>query len=72
MEVKLDNGKLRLIVTKDLSADLDHWQFDTFQATWNKPWWDDGLITFQISPVSADVESMNVDGAVLRRVAKPK
>jgi len=70
MEVVEAKGKLRLIVTKELSADLDHWQFDTFQSTWNKAWWDSGLITFQVSPVSADIESVNVDGAVLKRQAK--
>ncbi|MEP6788142.1 MAG: serine hydrolase, partial [Acidobacteriota bacterium] len=70
MEVTLVNGKLQLTVTRELNAVLDHWQFDTFETTWNKPWWDTGLITFQVSPVSADVESMNVDGAVLKREAK--
>lgn len=70
MEVTLVDGKLRLTVTKDVNAVLDHWQFDTFQAAWNKAWWDESVVTFQISAVSADVESVGVDGAVLKREVK--
>ena len=70
MEVVEADGKLKLVVSKDLTADLDHWQFDTFQATWSKTWWGESLLTFQVSPFSADVESINVDGAVLKRAAK--
>jgi len=72
MEVTLVDGKLRLNVTKDLSADLSHWHFDTFQATWNKAWWDEGLISFQLNAATGEVESINVDGAVLRRIATAK
>lgn len=72
MEVTLVDGKLRLIVTKELSAVLDHWHFDTFQATWNKAWWDEGLISFHLDTVTGTVDSIDVDGAVLRRVPAPK
>jgi hypothetical protein len=42
MDVVMANGKLKLIVTKDLSAELTHWHFDSFQAIWSKSWWDEG------------------------------
>ncbi len=66
MEVVLADGKLRVVVTKDLSADLSHWHFDTFEATWTKAWWDTGLITFRLNAATGEVESIDVDGAVLR------
>ena len=72
MDVTVTDGKLRLAVNKDLSADLDHWHFDSFQATWSKSWWSESLVAFQLDPVTGEVESINVEGAVLRRVAQQK
>lgn len=68
MDVSMVDGKLHLAVNKDNSATLEHWQFDTFMSTWSKSWWGEGLVTFQVSPFSSDVDSMTVDGAVLKRV----
>ena len=68
--VKID-GKLRTKFNDQLSADLGHWQFDTFMGTWNKTWWDESLFTFQLSPISADVQSLTVDGATLKKESKP-
>ncbi len=67
VEIVVVNGKLKAIFGKDLNAELSHWQFDTFMATWNKRWQDESLFTFRISPVSGDVESVSVSGVVLRR-----
>lgn len=71
MEVTLVDGKLRLNVSGELNAELEHWQFDTFLSNWSKPWWEQGLVTFKVSPYSADVDSVTVDGAVLKRESKP-
>ena len=49
---------------------LDHWQFDTFQSVWAKAWWGEGIVAFQLNAVTGEVETINVDGAVLRREAK--
>ena len=70
VDVTVADGKLRASFGKELYADLDHWQFDTFMATWNKNWWDPDPIAFQISPISADVQSLTIGGAVLRREQK--
>ncbi|MBK7705966.1 MAG: serine hydrolase [Acidobacteria bacterium] len=70
MTVELVGGKLRLIVAKELSAELGHWQFDTFSAAWNKEWWGESLISFRLGAVSGEVEAIDLDGAVLRRVPK--
>ncbi len=68
MEVTLVNGKLRLIITKELSADLDHWQFDTFRAVWSKSWWSESILVFQLNPITSEVDSINIEGAILKRV----
>ncbi|MFL6467987.1 MAG: serine hydrolase [Pyrinomonadaceae bacterium] len=68
MEVAQVAGRLRIKITNDLSADLDHWHFDSFRAIWNKSWWDEDIISFELNPVTGTVESMNVGGAVLKRV----
>ena len=70
MEVAVADGKLRLIVSKDLTAELSHWHFDSFEATWNKPWWSESLIAFQLDPVTGEVRSLNIDGSLLAKVAK--
>jgi len=72
MEVMLSNGKLMLKVNNDLTASLDHWQYDTFQADWNKRWWGEDLMSFQINPVTGTVDSLTLIGAVLKREAAPQ
>jgi len=70
IEIIAADGKLRAVFNKDLSADLDHWQFDTFRAVWNKTWWSDSQMTFRVSSVSGDIESVVIGSAVLRREQK--
>lgn len=67
VDVVADGGKLRAKVGGTLTADLGHWQFDTFIAAWNKKWWDESLVSFQLSPVGAEVASLSLDGVTLRR-----
>ena len=68
MEVKFAGSGLRLMVTKDLTADLGHWHYDTFLATWNKAWWDESLVSFKLNAMTGDVESLELDGVSLRRL----
>jgi len=70
VDVALTNGKLRATFGKEVSADLDHWQFDTFMGAWNREWWGTDPFTFQISPMSADVQSLSVGGVTLKREPK--
>ncbi|MGD9561590.1 MAG: serine hydrolase [Pyrinomonadaceae bacterium] len=72
MEVSAADGKLRLTVNKGLSARLDHWQFDTFQAVWDKRWWGEDLMSFQINPITGKVASLTLAGAVLKREPEAK
>ena len=67
MEVKMVNGKLKLEVSPEVSAELKHWHYDSFQAVWNKRWWGESIVSFQLNPFSGKVQSINVQGAMLRR-----
>jgi CubicO group peptidase (beta-lactamase class C family) len=68
--VELANGKLLLRINKDLAGELEHWQFDAFEAVWNQRWQGTSIVKFEISPVAGEVESINVEGAILKRVPK--
>jgi CubicO group peptidase (beta-lactamase class C family) len=70
IEIALANDKLKAVFSRDLSAELGHWQFDTFMGTWSKSWRNDTLFSFQLSPVSAEVVSVTIGGAILSRVPK--
>lgn len=67
LEIVAENGKLKAILNKDLSAELSHWQFDTFMGTPSQNWYPEILFTFGVSPISSDVESVSVEGAVFKR-----
>ena len=67
VDIAIVDGQLKAILNKDLSADLSHWQFYTYMAAWIRNWWSDSPVTFRMSPVSSDVESVTIRGAVLRR-----
>jgi hypothetical protein len=67
MEVTLVNDQLRLTISKDQTADLSHWHFDTFETKWSTPWRGTGRISFQINPITGEVAALSVGGAILRR-----
>lgn len=71
IEIVEAGGKLKFILNKDVTGELSHWQFDTFMSKWSNRWYPDGLITFTVSPYSGTVDSINADGAVLRKEPKP-
>ena len=70
IEIAVVDGKLKAIFSPDNSAELGHWQFDTFMGVWNKNWRNDSLFSFQLSPVSGEVVSVTVGGAILSRLPK--
>jgi CubicO group peptidase (beta-lactamase class C family) len=69
MNVELVEGKLRLTIGRDMTATLEHWQRDTFQAKWDKRWRGESFMSFQLHPVTGRVDSLTISGAVLRRDA---
>lgn len=72
MEVVLVGDKLKLNVSGSVSAMLDHWHFDTFQATWNKAWWGEDLFSFKLNTVTGEVEALDLGGILLRKQAVQK
>lgn len=71
IEVKLSGGVLRLTIGKGSRvADLEHWHHDTFQTVWQQKWLSRGFVSFQLHPVSGEIESLTLGGAQLRRVAR--
>jgi CubicO group peptidase (beta-lactamase class C family) len=70
VDIALVDDKLKATFSKDLIAELGHWQVDSFMGTWNKTWWEDSVFAFQVSPIAPEVVSVTVDGAVLRRAPK--
>ena len=67
VEVKFANGQLTIVAAKDLSAELRHRHVDTFTTVWNKRWLSDGLVTFQLNPMTGEVVSITSGGQTLRR-----
>lgn len=60
--------KLVLRINRDVSAELRHWQFDTFESVWDQSWQGSGFVKFEIGPIGGEVESVNVDGMVFKRL----
>jgi len=60
--VSSKDGELSLkIVGLGWDGKLDHWQYDTFRATWTAPERDKGFVTFTLTP-SGDISTLRVDG----------
>lgn len=69
MDVEMADGSLRLVVNKDLTANLSHWQQDSFQAVWNKAWWGNSRVSFQMN-AAGEVEALRLGGALIKKVGK--
>lgn len=68
VEIALVEGKLKATLSKNVGAELGHWQFDTFMGAWKNSWDGETLFSFQLSPVGGEVVSVTVGGAVLNKV----
>jgi hypothetical protein len=64
------DGKLKLVVSKELTAELEHRHVDTFMAVWSKRWRGEGLVTFQLHPMTGEVVSITSFGQTFRRQTK--
>jgi CubicO group peptidase (beta-lactamase class C family) len=72
VEVRSNRGKLRLIMSPEVKADLNHWHFDTFEAVWDTKWWGKNLISFGLNPITRKVESITVSGVKFARESDSK
>ncbi|MFB3906068.1 MAG: serine hydrolase [Acidobacteriota bacterium] len=63
-EVKVENGNLVLVFlpNRELTGDLTHWHFDTFEVKWRTafPWFGKGKVQFLLDSIGQVVE-MKVD-----------
>lgn len=64
IEVKLENGKLRLYFehTPDLSATLEHWHYDVWKINWDKThaWFSFGTVKFNMTN-NLEITGMDFD-----------
>jgi hypothetical protein len=64
--VSFDNGKLQIRFNPEVTGELDHWENETFRATWRDPYLDSyagkTIITFTLNKAgdSAAVEAENI------------
>jgi CubicO group peptidase (beta-lactamase class C family) len=72
-KVSLSNGVLTAQYGPAFKGPMEHWNYDTFQATWDNPIQGKGLISFTLN-TKGDVATMDVQGlATFDRVPeKPK
>ncbi|HEX6199875.1 MAG TPA: serine hydrolase [Thermoanaerobaculia bacterium] len=50
VEVREEDGRLRLLAGPRRTADLEHWHYDTFRAHWDREWQGSTLVTFALGP----------------------
>lgn len=67
LTIRMENGVLVAAVSPFLTADLEHWNYDTFRFRWRNRWISPDLATFRIGP-DGQVADVVVDGAARRRV----
>ncbi|HKP69227.1 MAG TPA: serine hydrolase [Pyrinomonadaceae bacterium] len=70
IEIQFADGKLKAIFSKDITAELQHRHVDTFMAVMNKRWMGEGIVSFQLNPITGDVVSVTSSGQVFRRQSK--
>lgn len=66
-EIKLVNGKLQAIASKNLTGELQHRHVDTFLVVWDKAWRGESLMSFQLNPMNGDVVTMSTGGQTFRK-----
>ena len=66
-------GEERLVLYRSdfLTADLEHWHYDVFEATWRKQWLGPDRVIFLIGTDGTATE-LRLWGRTLRRVAEPE
>ncbi|HEX9165016.1 MAG TPA: serine hydrolase [Gemmatimonadales bacterium] len=68
VEVKVEGGVLRVIMSSKWNATLSHWHYDTFRAESNRPWQGPFPVTFSLD-ARGGVARMEVLGRTYARAA---
>jgi hypothetical protein len=67
VRVRVENGALVAEISSYLTADLEHWHYDTFQARWRNQWLGKDLVSFRLGP-DGQVAALDLgEGEVLPR-----
>lgn len=64
--VTLNDGKLNIQFSSKLSANLEHWHYDTFKAHYNKAWFTPDLLSFQLD-TDGTVQELRIGGTVWKK-----
>lgn len=69
-EVKVSEheGQLKLWISSQLEAELEHWHFDTFNAKWSRQWMSDSLLSFQLNNTNGAVETLIIGNRSYQRI----
>ncbi|MBA2458963.1 MAG: serine hydrolase [Gemmatimonadales bacterium] len=68
VNIRLERGRLVLAPSAFLTADLEHWNYDTFRARYRNRWLGTSMVTFRLAP-DGKVSAVDLEnGQVLARV----
>lgn len=66
VKVELKENRLVIHVNNVIHATLDHWHYDTFRGMYNKKWWGDITVRFDLDE-RGDVSTISVDGLIFQK-----
>lgn len=69
-EVRMQHGKLRIVVNKVLAGNLSHWHFDTFRLTHDQFWNGTDTVGFVLD-ARGKVANLSWNGAELTKAPEP-
>jgi hypothetical protein len=61
-----ENGALRVRTSSKHAGTMEHWQYDTFRVTWDKPWRGNTMVVFGLGADGKPSE-VRLSGGVLKR-----
>jgi CubicO group peptidase (beta-lactamase class C family) len=67
VSVTVVSDKLAINVNDDIYTQLDHWHYNTFRGPYEKKWWGDMTVTFELNETGT-VSRVNVEGFDLKKV----
>jgi len=68
-EVVLKGDSMTMKLPNDISINLSHWNFDSFEGTYNYFWWDKTFVKFSLNG-DGSVAQLEMDGNVYKRKEK--
>lgn len=66
LKIELKNGQLFAKSSSKASMTLEHWNFDTFQGSWNKAWDGKSFVTFHLN-ANGEPTKLEMAGVMLAR-----